>query len=89
MVLINLSTYILQMSFKSKRSRKGATIFCGIGGHEFPKVPRQYFCDPPIWWSKIWWHPFWATMLKKHVTPNAPRAENMHFLGYFIEQNFH
>ena len=18
------------------------------GGHEFPKVPRQYFCDPPI-----------------------------------------
>ena len=28
-------------------------------------------------------------MLKKHVTPNARSAENMHFWGYFIEQNFH
>ena len=30
-----------------------------------------------------------ATMLKKHETPNARSAENMHFWGYFIEQNFH
>ena len=28
-------------------------------------------------------------MLKKHVTPNARSAENMHFGGYFIKQNFH
>ena len=27
-------------------------------------------------------------MLKKHVTPNARSAENMHFWGYFIEQKF-
>ena len=27
--------------------------------------------------------------LNKHVTPNARSAENMHFGGYFIEQNFH
>ena len=30
-----------------------------------------------------------ATMLKKHVTPNARSMENLHFGGYFIEQNFH
>ena len=34
-------------------------------------------------------HPFGATMSKKHVTPNERSAENMHFWGYFIEQNFH
>ena len=32
--------------------------------------------------------PSGATMLKKHVTPNAGSTENMHFVGYFIEQNF-
>ena len=33
--------------------------------------------------------PSWATMLKKHVTPNARSAENIDFGGYFIKENFH
>ena len=44
-----------------------------------PLFDDQKFNDPPSG----------ATMLKKHVTPNALSAENMHFWGYFIEQNFH
>ena len=36
---------------------KWATIFFGMGGHEFPKVPRQYFCDPPY------------LMIKNFMTP--------------------
>ena len=43
-----------------------------------PLFDDQKFYDPPLG----------ATMLKKHVTPNARSAENMHFWGYFIEQNF-
>ena len=39
--------------------------------------------------KKFYDPPSGATMLKKHVTPNARSAENMHFWGYFIEQNFH
>ena len=68
---------------------KGATIFFGIGGHEFSKVPWQYFCDPPFDDQKFYGPPSGATTLKKHVTPNARSMENMHFGGYFIEQNFH
>ena len=44
-----------------------------------PLFDDQKFYDPP---SR-------ATMLKKHVTPNVRSAENMHFWGYFIKQNFH
>ena len=58
----------------------------------FRKYLGNIFVTPPIWWSKILWPPPppGATMLKKHVTPNARSAENMHFWGgYFIEQNFH
>ena len=44
---------------------RGPPFSLELGGHEFPKVPRQYFCDPPIWWSKILWPPSRATMLKK------------------------
>ena len=67
-----------------------ATIFFGIGPHKFPKVPRQYFCDPPpIWWSKILWpHSPGATMLKKYVTPNARSAENMHFGAISLNKIF-
>ena len=43
-----------------------------------PLFDNQKFYDPPSW----------ATMFKKHVTPNARSAENMHFGGYFIEQIF-
>ena len=43
-----------------------------------PLFDDQKFYDPPG-----------ATMLKKHVTPNARSAENEHFGGYFIEPNFH
>ena len=69
---------------------KGATIFFGIGGvMNFRKYLSIIFVTPPIWWSKLLWPPSGATMLKKHVTPNAHSAENMHFWGYFIEQNFH
>ena len=25
---------------------KGATILFGMGCHKYPKIPRQYFCDP-------------------------------------------
>ena len=46
-----------------------------------PLFDDQKFYDPPP--------PYGATMLKKHVTPNARSAENMHFGGYFIEQKFH
>ena len=45
-----------------------------------PLFDDQNFYDPP---------PSGATMLKKHVTPNARSAENMPFWGYFIEQYFH
>ena len=31
----------------------------------------------------------WPPPPPGHVTPNASSAENMHFGGYFIEQNFH
>ena len=68
---------------------KGATIFFGIGEvMNFRKYLGNIFVTPPIWWSKILWPPSGATMLNKHVTPNARSAENMHFWGYFIEQNF-
>ena len=60
-----------------------------MGGHEFPKVPRQYFCDPLFDDQKLYNPPSGATMLKKHVTPNARSAANMHFWDYIIEQNFH
>ena len=43
-----------------------------------PLFDNQNFYDPPG-----------TTTLKKHVTPDACSAENMHFGGYFIEQNFH
>ena len=69
-----------------------------LGGHHFlwnrgvmnfRKYLGNIFVTPPIWWSKFYDPPFGATMLKKHVTPNARSAENMHFWSYFIEQNFH
>ena len=37
-----------------------------------PDLMIKNFMTPP---------PFGATMLKKHVTPNARSAENMHFIG--------
>ena len=44
-----------------------------------PLLEDQKFYDPPSG----------ATMLKKHVTPDARNTENMHFGGYFIKQTFH
>ena len=50
----------------------GATIFFGMGGHKYPKLPRQYFCDPPISQKKFLWPPYpraniflWPLPLKK------------------------
>ena len=41
-----------------------------FGGHEFPKVPRQYFCDCPYLMIKIFYDPpSGAIIVKKHVTP--------------------
>ena len=55
----------------------------------FQKYLGDVFVTPPIWWSKNFMTPPpEATMLRKHVNPNACSAENMHFGGYFIEQNF-
>ena len=69
---------------------KGATIFFGIGGvMNFQKYLVNIFMTPLFDDQKFYDPPSGATMLKKHVTPNAHRAENMHFWGYFIEQNFH
>ena len=61
----------------------GVMIFRKYLGNIFvtPQFDDQTFYDPPP--------PFGATILKKHVTPNARSTENMHFWGYFIEQNFH
>ena len=66
---------------------------CDLGGHHFlwnrgvmnfRKYLGNIFVTPPIWRSKILWPPpFGATMLKKHVTPNARSAENMHFFVLF------
>ena len=70
----------------------GGTIFFGIGGHKFPKVPRQHFCNPPIWWSKQTFYdpppPPGATMLKKNVTPNARSGENMYFVAISLNKIF-
>ena len=82
-----LSAGCLSVPFSPERY-KGATIFFGMGGHEFPKVPRQYFCDPLFDDQKFYDPPSGTTMLKKHVTPNARSTENMHFGGYFFEQIF-
>ena len=42
-----------------KKTVQGTTIFFGMGGgHEFPKVPRQYCCDPPY------------LMIKNFMTPS-------------------
>ena len=43
----------------------------------------------PLFDDQKFYDLLWATMLKKHVTPNARSTENMHFWGYFIEQNFY
>ena len=66
----------------------GSHHFFEWGGHKFPKVPQQYFCDPPIWWSKILWPPPGAIILKKYVTPNARSAENMHFGAISLNKIF-
>ena len=59
-----------------------------LGGHHFlwnrgVMNFRKYgniFVTPPIWWSKILWPPFGATMLKKHVTPMRV-AQKIFFFG--------
>ena len=55
----------------------------------FPKYLGNIFVTPLFDDQKFYDPPFGATMLKKHVIPNARSAENTHFWGYFIEQNFH
>ena len=65
---------------------RGATIFFGMGGHKFPKVPRQYFCDPPYLMIKKIYDPPppRATMLKKY----ARSMENMHFGAISLNKIF-
>ena len=65
---------------------EGATIFFGIGGvMNFRKYFSNILWPPLLQWSKILWPPSGATLLKKHVTPNARSTENMHCGGYFIQ----
>ena len=57
----------------------------------FRKFHGNIFVTPLFDDQKFYDPPHGATMLKKHVTPNARSAENigpMHFGGYFIEQKF-
>ena len=54
----------------------------------FQKDLGNIFVTPLFGDQKFYDPPTRPTMLKKHVTPNARRPENMHFWGYFIEQNF-
>ena len=63
-----------------------------VGVMNFRKYLGTIFVTPPHLMIKNFMTPLppsGATVLKKHVTPNARSAENMHFGGYFIEQNFH
>ena len=54
----------------------------------FQKYLSNIFVTPLFDDQKFYDPPSGATMLKKHVTPNARSAENMHFWGYFTEQIF-
>ena len=58
------------------------------GVMNFRKYLGNIFVTPYLM-IKNFMSPSGATMLKKHVTHNARSVENMHFGGYFIEQNFH
>ena len=60
-----------------------------MGVMNFRKYLGNIFVTPLFDDQKFYEPPSGATMLKKHVTPNVRSAENMHFGGYFIVQNFH
>ena len=49
----------------------------------FRKYHGNIFVTPLFDDQKFYDPPSGATMLKKHVTPNARSAENMAFLGLF------
>ena len=69
---------------------KGATIFFGMGGvMNFWKYLSIIFVTPLFDDQKFYDPPSELQCWRNMQTPNARSAENMHFGGYFIEQNFH
>ena len=76
-----------------RASVRGPPFSSEWGAMNFQKYLDNIFVSlwPPIWWSKMLWSPpppSRATMLKKHVTPNARSTENMHFGDYSLNNTF-
>ena len=88
-LVLGVRSFIVRGQLMNFIGIRGPPFSLEWGGHKFPKVPRQYFCDPPIWLSKFYDPPPpGATMLKKYVTPNARSAENMHFGAFSLNKIF-
>ena len=67
---------------------RGPPFSLEYGGHEFPKVPRQYLCDPLFDDQKFMTLASGAAMLEEICNPNARSAENMHFWAISLNKIF-
>ena len=68
---VRLHAYHKHLTNVYPNSYKEATIFFGIGGHEFPKVPGQYFCDPPYLMIKNFMTPLRSYNVEETCNPQC------------------